>query len=608
MRVAPAWCDDTCPGIWNNRGMPIRELPTLLINQIAAGEVVERPASVAKELLENSLDAGARRIDVEVEAGGARLLRVRDDGVGIPGEELALALARHATSKIESLEDLERIASLGFRGEALPSIAAVSRLRLVSRPPDAAQAWSVAAEGGEPGPVIPAAHPVGTSVEVRDLFFNTPARRRFLRSERTEFQHLQATIERIALSRYATAFHVTHNRRGVLDLPGAHTRAEQEGRIARIVGEEFVAGALHLEREADGLRLAGWVGRPTFSRSQPDAQFFFLNGRAIRDRLIVNAVRLAYQDVLYHGRHAAFVLYLEMDPARVDVNAHPAKLEVRFRDPGAVHDFVRRAVESALAATRPRAEATEGAPAPTSSVTGRVPAPAAQQAGLRFAETAAAYGALAGAVLPAVSGRPQAATSADHQPPLGGALAQVHGVYVLAQTERGLAIVDAHAAHERVLYERLKAQQGAGGIARQQLLVPQVVRVTSAELRLLEVHGAALEQSGLVVEQAGPQSVVIRALPALLTAVDAEALLRDLLADWSEHGTSAQVEQRCEAILATAACHAAVRARRELTLPEMNALLRAMEGTDRADQCGHGRPTWVELSMQELDRLFLRGR
>ncbi len=608
MQAAPARRDDTRPGIWNNRGMPIRELPTLLINQIAAGEVVERPASVAKELLENSLDAGARRIELEVEAGGARLMRVRDDGVGIPCEELALALARHATSKIESLEDLVRIASLGFRGEALPSIAAVSRLRLVSRPPDAAQACSVEAEGGEPGPVIPAAHPVGTSVEVRDLFFNTPARRRFLRSERTEFQHLQATIERIALSRFATAFHVTHNRRSVLDLPGAHTRAGQEGRIARIVGEEFVDGALYLEREVDGLRLAGWVGRPTFSRSQPDAQFFFLNGRAIRDRLIVNAVRLAYQDVLYHGRHAAFVLYLEMDPARVDVNAHPAKLEVRFRDPGAVHDFVRRAVESALAATRPRAEATAGAPASISSVTGWVAAPPAQQAELRLAEAAAVYGALAGAALPAVSGRPEAQPAAERQPPLGGALAQVHGVYVLAQTERGLAIIDAHAAHERVLYERLKAQQRAGGIARQQLLVPQLVRVTSAELRLLEVHGAALEQSGLVVEQGGPQSVVIRALPALLAAVDAEALLRDLLADWSEHGTSAQVEQRCEAILATAACHAAVRARRDLTLPEMNALLRAMEGTDRADQCGHGRPTWVELSMQELDRLFLRGR
>lgn len=585
--------------------MPIRELPPVLVNQIAAGEVVERPASVAKELLENSLDAGARRIEIDVEAGGTRLLRVRDDGMGIACDELALALARHATSKIESLDDLEHIATLGFRGEALPSIASVSRLRLSSRQRGAGQGCSIEVDGGGIGEVVPTAHPEGTSVEVRDLFFNTPARRRFLRAERTEFQHLQAMIERIALSRFATAFRVTHNRRSIFDLPAAHTREEQEARIGAIAGADFVGGALCIGHETAGLRLAGWISRPAFSRSQPDVQHFFLNGRAIRDKLVANAVRLAYRDVLYHGRHPAFVLYLEVDPARVDVNAHPAKLEVRFRDPGAVHDFVRRAVESALAATRPQVAGESPAVTPAGGAGPSLSA-GTGQAAMRFAEQAATYAALASAS--PQQGPAPAAEETASLPPLGRAIAQLHGVYVLATTARGLAIVDAHAAHERVLYEQLKAQLHAAGIARQQLLVPQVLRVSPGEARLLEAHGAVLEQLGFVVEPAGPQSVAIRALPALLAGVDGEGLLRDLLADWAEHGVSDRIGQVLDAALATSACHAAVRARRDLTPREMDALLRAMEATERADQCGHGRPTWIEMSMQDLDRLFLRGR
>ncbi len=586
--------------------MPIRELPPLLINQIAAGEVVERPASVAKELLENSLDAGASLIELDIEAGGIRLIRVRDNGVGIPCGELALALARHATSKLESLDDLTRIASLGFRGEALPSIASVSRLRLCSRHRDAATACVIEADGGEPGPVGPAAHPPGTSVEVRDLFFNTPARRRFLRSERTEFQHLRGIIERIALSRFSAAFRVTHNRKMVLDLPAALSREAREERIARIAGEEFVAGALYLEREAAGMRLTGWISRPSASRSQPDAQHFFLNGRAIRDKLIGNAVRMAYQDVLYHGRHAAFVLSLEMDPARVDVNAHPAKLEVRFRDPGAIHDFVRRSLESALAATHPGSDhgaESPGVAAAGASVAAYRPAPLFGPSGARSAEAMAVYAALSAPALESQSAPPTGPV-----PPLGYALAHLHGVYILAQTDHGLAIIDAHAAHERVTYEQLKAQASSAGIARQPLLMPEALRVTEGQASLLEANADVLDRLGFSIDRAGPDSVVIRALPALLQGADVGALLRDLLSDWAEQGTSRRVEQVFDAILSTTACHASVRANRPLSVPEMNALLRAMEGTERADQCSHGRPTWTELSLQDLDRLFLRGR
>jgi DNA mismatch repair protein MutL len=568
---------------------------------------------VVKELLENSLDAGARRVEVEAEGGGTRLIRVRDDGLGIASGELVLALARHATSKIECLEDLSRIASLGFRGEALPSIASVSRLRLVSRQRDAPEAFAVESDGGILSAITPAAHPPGTTLEVRDLFFNTPARRRFLRAERTELQHLQAIFERIALGRFSTAFRLVLNHRPVLDLAAAPTRASQEQRIARISGEEFMAGALHLEREAGGLQIAGWISRPTFSRSQPDLQHFYLNGRAIRDKLVASAVRLAYQDVLYHGRYPAFVLFLEVEPARVDVNAHPAKLEVRFRDPGAIHDFIRRSVESALAETRPRSAET-GMPVSVSAgpaFDGYRPSQLFPVTPRSVREHLSGYARLAAP--PGESGFSPEAPKGPGSPeskdcPLGYAVAQLHGVYILAQTPDGLAIVDAHAAHERVTYEQLKAQARLNGVPSQPLLVPQLVSVTDSEAALLERNQAMLEQLGVSLDRTGPDRVAVRALPVVLQGADAEALVRDLLADWTEEGASRRVEQLVDAALSTAACHAAIRANRQLTIPEMNALLRAMEGTDRADQCSHGRPTWTRLSMQDLDRLFLRGR
>ncbi|CAG0941851.1 DNA mismatch repair protein MutL [Gammaproteobacteria bacterium] len=582
--------------------MPIRQLPPQLINQIAAGEVVERPASVAKELLENSLDAGARRIDIDAEEGGIRLLRVRDDGVGIARDELALALARHATSKIGSLEDLSCIASLGFRGEALPSIASVSRLRLVSRPANAEAAFGVDSDGGNIEGPAPAAHPPGTLVEVRDLFFNTPARRRFLRSERTEYQHLQAVVERIALGRFATSIRFTHNRRQVLDLPAAADRAAQERRLAQLAGEDFVSSLMYLERDAGGLRLSGWISRPTFSRSQPDRQHFYINGRAVRDKLVASAVRLAYQDVLYHGRFPGFALYLEMDPALVDVNAHPAKLEVRFREPGSIHDFIRRTVETALSGTSPGR-----IPASTAPIRMQATVPAAATAALFpgagrvLRETPDAYAVLA---MPSQPVEP----TAGGMPPLGHALAQLGGIYILAETDRGLAIIDMHAAHERVTYEALKAQCAASGVASQPLLVPQALAVSESEASWVEEQGAALLQYGFAIERTGPAAVTVRAVPALLAGADIERLVRDLLADLCLDGHSARIGQGLDAVLSTTACHASVRAHRQLTVAEMNALLRSMENTDRADQCNHGRPTWTELSMQDLDRLFRRGR
>lgn len=596
--------DDSRAGIWNNPRMPIRELPPHLVNQIAAGEVVERPASVVKELVENSLDAGARRVDIEVEAGGTRLIRVRDDGVGIPADELALALARHATSKIENLDDLTCIASLGFRGEALPSIASVSRLRMVSRPHRASVAYAVECDGGDIVGPVPASHPPGSMLEVRDLFFNTPARRRFLRSERTELQHLQVAVERLALSRFSTSFHFAHNRRPVLDMPAAHDRAAQEQRVGQIVGAQFMTGALHLDREVARMRLHGWVARPTFSRSQADLQHFFINGRPVRDRLTANAVRLAYQDVLFHGRYPAFVLFLEMDPSGVDVNAHPAKLEVRFHDPGAVRDFVRRSVEAALSLTRPGGNgdmaALESGPV-ARPASGPLNLFARSPAAPALREAAAGHAELVRAAV-------AASDDADRDFPLGHALAQLQGIYILSQTRRGLVIVDAHAAHERVTYEKLKVAAQSTDVAEQPLLVPQTLAVTEAEARLIDEYGALLQQLGLLVDRTGPAGVIIRAVPAALAGADVAALLRDIFADWLAQGASRRLEQVLDAALSKVACHAAIRAHRHLTIPEMNALLRAMEATERADQCSHGRPTWTELSLQDLDRLFQRGR
>jgi len=586
--------------------MPIRELPSQLINQIAAGEVVERPASVVKELVENSLDAGARRIEVDIERGGAGLCRVRDDGVGIPPEELALALARHATSKIASLDDLEHVASLGFRGEALPSIASVSRLRLVSRSAGDRGAWAVEA-GAEP---VPAPHPPGTTVEVRDLFFNTPARRRFLKTERTEFGHVQRVLERLALSRFTTALRLTHNGRVVLDLPAADARSAETARVGRVCGTAFAEHALYLERDAGGLSLRGWLARPTFSRAQPDIQHLYVNGRAIRDRSCSHAVRTAFADVLFHGRHPAFVLYLDMDPEAVDVNAHPAKQEVRFRDGRAIHDFVRRTLESALADTRAGAAGQAAAPAAPAVMAGSAQrglglGPRAEGAGV--AERLAAYGRVLAE--PGTAGSARASEPSESVPPLGYALAHLHGAYILAQNGQGLVVVDAHAAHERVTYERLKAAYGTAPIPSQPLLVPETLDVTQAEADCAEASTEVLATLGFTVDRSGPARVTLRAVPVLLADARPAALLGDVLADLAgAAGAAERVHRRIDELLASMACHGSVRANRRLSIDEMNALLRDMESTERSDQCNHGRPTWTQLSLADLDRLFARGR
>ena len=595
--------------------MPIRQLPPQLIDQIAAGEVVERPASVIKELVENSLDAGAGRVELEIEGGGLRRCLVRDDGCGIPRDELALALSRHATSKITSLDDLERVGSLGFRGEALPSIASVSRLAMTSRAADAEAAWMVEADGGHLAAPAPAAHPRGTTVEVSDLFYNTPARRRFMRSERTEAGHVERVARRLALSRFNTGFSLRRDGRMLFDLRPAQDAAARSRRVAELCGETFAAHMMEVEQGAAGLRLSGWIGLPTFSRSQPDLQYFFVNGRMIRDRLVTHALRQAYADVLFHGRHPAYVLYLEMDPVLVDVNAHPTKHEVRFRDARSMHGFLYKAVESALAGTRP-APGT-GTPPPA---TPRFSAPGAEASGwqrphqgampltvreARGPEQVGDVGATVAApdTIMASAPRPQ-----DDSAVLGYAVGQLGGVYILAQNRDGLVVVDMHAAHERVLYERLKTALAGSAAAGQPLLVPLSVRVSPQEAELAESMQEDLAAIGLVIDRRGPDVVVVRQLPALLANADAESLLRDLLSDLVEQGSSRRVEERMNEVLATMACHGSVRAKRQLTLAEMNALLREMERTERADQCNHGRPTWTQLSMAELDRLFLRGR
>jgi len=603
----------------------IRTLPDALINQIAAGEVVERPASVLKELVENSLDAGARHIDVEVEQGGVRLLRVRDDGSGIPRDQLSLALARHATSKIRDLDDLERVGSFGFRGEALPSIASVSRLELVSRAVGEETAWRL--ECGAAADPAPAADPPGTAVTVRDLFYNVPARRKFLRAERTELGHVEDALRRLALSRLDVAFSLRHNQRPLLDLRAAATDGERLRRLAAICGEAFAEQLLSLDHAGAGLRLWGWVALPTFTRAQPDLQYFFVNGRNVRDRLAAHAVRQGYQDVLYHGRHPAFVLFLELDPALVDVNAHPAKHEVRFRNGRLVHDFLFRTIHEILAEARAglgssaRAEALPTAPGAELPPPAEEPAGGASTAGWRLrqaprqsdlglavADQVAAYAKLYRSATAGTSSLPAIDGEAATVPPLGYAIAQLHGVYILAQNADGLVLVDMHAAHERVTYERLKSAQSAEGIRSQPLLVPQVLAVSSRELGLAEEHAESLESLGLELRALGPERLSVRRVPALLAAGDVESLVRDLLSELAEHGGSRRLPEALDQVLASMACHGSVRANRKLDLAEMNGLLRAMETTERSGQCNHGRPTWVQLSLPELDRLFLRGR
>ncbi|PPD47305.1 MAG: DNA mismatch repair protein MutL [Methylobacter sp.] len=599
--------------------MRIHSLPTQLVNQIAAGEVVERPSSVVKELVENSFDAGATHVHIDIEQGGMRLIKIRDDGCGIVKEDLPLALSRHATSKIATLEDLEQVASMGFRGEALPSISSVSRLTLVSRIPGSDCAWRVNADGSEANYTPqPDPHPPGTTIEVRDLFYNTPARRKFLKTEKTEFTHIETLLQRMALSRFDIGFTLQHNQKEIFKLRPAQSEAQQLQRIAAICGSAFVDNAVKIDMAASGLQLTGWVGLPTFSRSQQDMQFFYVNNRLVKDKLVAHAVRQAYQDVLFHGRHPVFVLYLALDPTLVDVNAHPAKLEVRFREGRLVHDFLFSALHRSLANLRPGFQeiAATRLDLPTAAAATAAPthdAPKAYQfrppqqatVPLQVEEQIRQYAKLAPEPLAVVHADTGASTD---YPPLGYAIAHLHNIFILAETRTGIILVDAHAAHERVTYERLKQQYQQGTVVSQPLLLPIKITVSPAEAELAEHSQAVFTALGFELDRFGPETLVLRSVPALLRNTDVETLLRDVLADVSEHGMSQRVQEHIQELLATMACHGSIRAQRRLTIDEMNALLRDMEKTERSGQCNHGRPTWIALSTGDLDRFFLRGQ
>ncbi|WP_428357682.1 DNA mismatch repair endonuclease MutL [Methyloprofundus sp.] len=615
--------------------MRIHALPPQLINQIAAGEVVERPASVVKELVENCFDAGASQIIVEIEQGGARLIKVRDNGCGIEKEDLPLALSRHATSKIQSLHDLEEVATMGFRGEALPSISSVSRLSLISRVAEADCAWRVQADGSEEElDPQPDPHPLGTTIEVCDLFYNTPARRKFLKTDKTEFAHIDTLFKRMALSRFDITFELKHNQREVFNFKKAETQAEQEQRVAQIFGSTFLENSVVVDFNASGMHLYGWVGLPTFSRSQQDMQYFYVNGRLIKDRLVSHAIKQAYQDVLFHGRHPVYVLYLVLDPGLVDVNAHPQKLEVRFREGRTVHDFLYKALHRSLADVRPKPQeqiaeseavttrpdvqqVVDFQPLPASDSNPVVrqsyqPSAVPRQSSLPL-DVDAQIEAYTRVVAPSKAmdvHEPPISEPANTEaaPALGYAVAHLHDIYILSETQNGIILVDAHAAHERVTYEQFKSQYQQGSIPSQPLLLPVQIQVSSGEADLADDQQAFFMRLGFELNRMAEETLVVRAAPALLTGIDIALLVKDVLADIIEHGMSQRIEQRCNEILSSIACHGSVRANRRLTIPEMNALLRDMEKTERSGQCNHGRPTWVELSKKELDKLFLRGQ
>ncbi|MGB3385703.1 MAG: DNA mismatch repair endonuclease MutL [Marinomonas sp.] len=645
----------------------INLLSPRLANQIAAGEVVERPASVVKELLENSLDAGATQLDIDVEQGGVRRIKIRDNGVGILKDDLSLALSRHATSKIITLDDLEAVRTLGFRGEALASISSVSRLHLTSQAEGEVEAWRVETEGKDMSTSVrPASHPKGTTIDVRDLFFNTPARRKFLRTEKTEFNHLEEVVKRLALSRYDTGFRLSHNGKQIYDLRPVTDQLHAEHRLASLLGKKFIENALTIDVEAAGLRLWGWIGLPTFSRSQADLQYFFVNGRVVKDKLVAHAVRQAYRDVLYNGRHPTFVLYLELDPATVDVNVHPTKHEVRFRDGRLVHDFLFSRIHKAIADVRPESETegasegglsvSQGVAQPEAAITEQSALPlanrpvnstdwmrapqsrvavdqvAGQLEGMRslsgYANDYASSGGYAPATgneqvdpltgeirqtpAPSLNVATGFAGSVQEEyqtvPPLGFAVAQLHGVYILSESENGLILVDMHAAHERIVYERMKTSFYEKSIATQPLLVPINVSVSQSEADLVEENGEVFSAFGFRVERTGLESVMVREVPIILIKADTEALVRDVISDLSANGVSDLLEARANELMATMSCHGAVRANRKLTIAEMNSLLRDMEITERSGQCNHGRPTWTQMTMSDLDKLFLRGR
>ena len=652
--------------------MPIQQLPDHLINQIAAGEVIDRPSSIVKELLENAIDAGATKIEIELETGGVRLIKIRDNGCGISVDELPIAMQRHATSKIASLEDLASVRSLGFRGEALSSIAAVSRTTITSRPQGQEHAQQISLDfGSGEFDIKPAALQIGTTVEVRDLFFNVPARRKFLRTDKTEYNHIEAAVRKIALAAWHVSFSVSHNGKQQLSLatpeacdsstgtefcePVSEVQKRGEARVQGVLGSEFLRHALYFERPAESLSLSGWVAQPTFSRSQADMQYFYVNGRMVRDKTVTHAIKQAYSDLMYHSRQPAYVLYLEMDPREVDVNVHPGKLEVRFRDGRAVHGFLGGTIKSVLATTQSdqadtvSVDAVEAvADTQEAAVHLRQSEAVQHQAPLSFEQNTDRQGGTDRFMPQAFKNNPtfqnnrgnvgdqnglyrelmsssgestpignstsngSEAVAADEAasgfPPLGFAVAHLHGAFILSQSRDGLVMVDAHAAHERITYEHLKAQYDAGAVRSQPLLLPVTVHVSEGEADLAEYHRDMFDTIAMHVDRRGPTELLIRSVPVELQRADAEKLLRDVLSDLAEFGHSDRLREEINKLLSTMACHGSVRANRALTQHEMNALLRDMERTPNSGQCNHGRPTWVELSVKELDALFMRGR
>ena len=594
-----------------------------LANQIAAGEVVERPASVVKEAIENSLDAGATLVNVEIEAGGVRLLRVRDNGSGILDSELKLALERHATSKISDIRDLEAVSTLGFRGEALAAIASVSRLQLTSNvQPDSAQGSQARCEGSDMNVrVRPASHPKGTTLEIRDLFYNTPARRKFLRTEKTEFAHIQEVVKRQALSRPDVAFSLTHNGRQVIQLAAAETDLDRNRRVALVCGGGFAEHSIPIQRVVGDLDLWGWIAKPTFSRSQNDLQYFFVNGRVIRDKLISHAIRQAYRDVMYHGRHPAFVLFLNLDYEGVDVNVHPTKHEVRFRDGRGIHNFLFGSISRALSeividttnvpAKFDRSGAMNSQSDDSSSSTSsRVHWPFLGSGALQKISQSTLDIRTPEFLIEKVSSAAESEHIHDLTdiPPLGFAIAQLHGIYILSENKEGLILVDTHAAHERVIYERLKHNRNLSGIKRQPLLVPKTISVSPGEVTTFLEYSTELDELGILLEVGGEELLIVREIPAALIHSDVECLVREVVSDLMKFGSSDRVTELEEKLISTMACHGSIRANRRLTLPEMNALLRDMEHTERSGQCNHGRPTWTQLNLAEIDKIFLRGR
>lgn len=627
----------------------IHILSPRLANQIAAGEVVERPASVVKECLENCLDAESTEIELDIEQGGCKKIKIRDNGSGISEEDLPLALSRHATSKINAFEDLDSLDSLGFRGEALASISSVSRLNLSSSTNDEGLGWQVSIEGKDMTPEISArAHQKGTTIEISDLFFNTPARRKFLKTEKTEFNHLEEVVKKLALSHFGVGFSLRHNQRIIHQLRKADSLVEKERRVASICGPAFIENALHLDTQIETengiLRLHGWIALPTFSRSQADMQYFYVNRRIIKDKVVTHAVRQAYQDVLYHGRHPAYVLYLELDPSGVDVNVHPTKHEVRFRDQRAIHGFIYRSIQRVIAEASPEEVSSSehqlrnslstgsdefeqiseqntllfkqysqgggGAQYKTSDRGDHTNFKVAERNYFNPSQGFGSSSADALNTLYASESSLEGADALSHEelPPLGFALAQLHGVYVLSQNQNGLILVDMHAAHERITYEYLKESYDGGQIVKQPLLVPESVALSEKETNCVDAHQEMLTGLGLDLEVVSAESVVVRSVPALLKGGDVEQLVRDVLSDILTHGNSSRVEENRNELLSSMACHGSVRANRQLSIPEMNALLRDIERTERSAQCNHGRPTWIEVSMLELDKLFFRGK